>query len=429
MGKSCDVSKQRKCLMKTLKKLSEKLQCSPPCHVKPYPCTPCCPMGAFLPCGPPKCKCFLMKNCCQKASCCSTSSCGPFPDSCTSICCPSSTRCISKCSCCNPCCLCTTSKYCRSSKCCKPKRCGCSCGCKPCFPLCYPCPKMCKYTCCHPCCCCRRKCIQYSPTCCRKTCKKSPVGNLCFGCNTICIPRCSSDSCLVTRNRGKALSCSKSVELRGGKLYRGCDCDKKNGLQDRCLRYCCINNPKCRTQPASCHCSKFSCGKHLSVRYGKKKTITYTCCMCGPPMYPCMPCYQTIPCQCRCRCSCCCRNKCENDCQCCPITCEAACCCQPCPEPCVPSPEPCLPCPEPCSLEPCCPSVPCPEPCCPAVPCPEPCEPCPPCYETNSPSPPKCVCPYEDNCTCDGDTQTYGNNDGCYIEYSPPQCRACQTHY
>ncbi|XP_045475461.1 keratin-associated protein 5-4-like [Harmonia axyridis] len=226
----------------------------------------------------------------------------------------------------------------------------------------------------------------------------------------------------------------------------GCDCDKKNGLQDRCLRWCCINNPSCRTDPASCHCSKFSCGKHLGIRVGKNKSISYTCCICGPPMCPCMPCCPAIcccPCNCCCRCNCCCcccQQKCECECQCCPSTCEVECCCcppcpepllpcTPCPKPCSPCPKPCLPCPEPCSPcpEPCTPCPePCPppEPCCPPSPSPEPC--CLPCFD--SPSPPLaqgCTC--ENNCTCNGGTQTMGDEGSCYIEYSPPQCGTCQN--
>ncbi|XP_044754593.1 uncharacterized protein LOC123313684 [Coccinella septempunctata] len=57
--------------------------------------------------------------------------------------------------------------------------------------------------------------------------------------------------------------CCQSRELRGGLMYRGCDCDKTNGLQDRCLRFCCLRNPKCKTRPATCYLSRFSGGKHL----------------------------------------------------------------------------------------------------------------------------------------------------------------------
>lgn len=57
--------------------------------------------------------------------------------------------------------------------------------------------------------------------------------------------------------------CCQSKELRGGFMYYGCDCNKTNGLQDRCLRFCCLRNPKCKTRPAACYLSRFSGGKHL----------------------------------------------------------------------------------------------------------------------------------------------------------------------
>lgn len=418
--------------MKTLKKLREKLESSPPCQVKPFPRTQCCPFGTYIPCGPPKYKCCLVRNDCQKLVCPTQSCCGPFPDSCTNICSAPSSRSIPR-KCCHPCYRCKCGRS--FKRCCEPNMCACRCCRKPCVPLCCVYPQMCKPKCCRPCFCrtqpYHQTCIQYTPRCCCcKACKKITMGNLFCGCNTICIPRCCSDATLVLRKSGKTLACSKSVELRGGKLYRGCDCDKKNGLQDRCLRFCCINNPKCRTQPASCHCSKFSCGKHLKVKYGKKKS-SYTCYVCGPPKYPCVPCCHAIYC-----CPCCCQKKCENSCQCCPATCEVECCCQacppmqnpPCPEPCLPcSPEPepcCLPtsCPEPYkpSPEPC---KPCPEPCC----LPLPCEPCPePCCATNSHLPRTSECPCENACHCDGGTQTNGT---CYIEYGTPQCIGCQTNH
>lgn len=60
---------------------------------------------------------------------------------------------------------------------------------------------------------------------------------------------------------------SKSRELRGGILYSGCDCEKRNGLQDDCQRSECRGSPACLTKPnPSCGPSQFSNGKHL----GKK---------------------------------------------------------------------------------------------------------------------------------------------------------------
>uniref|UniRef100_T1HYH5 Uncharacterized protein n=1 Tax=Rhodnius prolixus TaxID=13249 RepID=T1HYH5_RHOPR len=45
------------------------------------------------------------------------------------------------------------------------------------------------------------------------------------------------------------VSKTKSVELRGGLLHRGCDCIKHNGLQDACDRWGCLGNPCCTTRP------------------------------------------------------------------------------------------------------------------------------------------------------------------------------------
>ncbi|BES92882.1 spermatid development [Nesidiocoris tenuis] len=40
----------------------------------------------------------------------------------------------------------------------------------------------------------------------------------------------------------------KSVEVRGGKVMNGCDCWRKNGLQDDCQRWDC-GRPECLTTP------------------------------------------------------------------------------------------------------------------------------------------------------------------------------------
>lgn len=42
----------------------------------------------------------------------------------------------------------------------------------------------------------------------------------------------------------------KSQELRAGQLYQGCQCWKKNGLQDDCPRWDCGGSrPECRVRP------------------------------------------------------------------------------------------------------------------------------------------------------------------------------------
>ncbi|KAL1138384.1 hypothetical protein AAG570_008448, partial [Ranatra chinensis] len=40
-----------------------------------------------------------------------------------------------------------------------------------------------------------------------------------------------------------------SNELRGGVLYSGCHCWKKNGLQDDCPRWDCGGRPECASRP------------------------------------------------------------------------------------------------------------------------------------------------------------------------------------
>uniref|UniRef100_A0A1B6E8W8 Uncharacterized protein n=1 Tax=Clastoptera arizonana TaxID=38151 RepID=A0A1B6E8W8_9HEMI len=46
---------------------------------------------------------------------------------------------------------------------------------------------------------------------------------------------------------------TKSQELRGGVMYVGCDCTRKNGLQDDCQRWECGGSPKCVAQnPGPC---------------------------------------------------------------------------------------------------------------------------------------------------------------------------------
>lgn len=61
---------------------------------------------------------------------------------------------------------------------------------------------------------------------------------------------------------------SKSRELRGSVMYVGCDCEKRNGLQDDCQRTECHGSPECLTKPnPTCGPSRFSNGKHLGKPY------------------------------------------------------------------------------------------------------------------------------------------------------------------
>jgi hypothetical protein len=44
----------------------------------------------------------------------------------------------------------------------------------------------------------------------------------------------------------------RDLELRGGVFHFGCDCTKRNGLQDNCQRIECLGRPPCRTEPPMC---------------------------------------------------------------------------------------------------------------------------------------------------------------------------------
>lgn len=58
-------------------------------------------------------------------------------------------------------------------------------------------------------------------------------------------------------------------------MYRGCDCERLNGLQDDCPRTDCHGSPACLTNPPTCGPSEFCNGKHLAEKIqknGKSKT-------------------------------------------------------------------------------------------------------------------------------------------------------------
>ncbi|KAK9890715.1 hypothetical protein WA026_012064 [Henosepilachna vigintioctopunctata] len=111
-----------------------------------------------------------------------------------------------------------------------------------CIPCCPPC--------CSPCC----------PPCCPPPCPppEPPDVLVCYKCKT---SKTSKKAPKI--NYGMELCESKSRELRGGILYIGCDCERKNGLQDNCLRTGCQGSPECLTSPPSCLPSQYCNGKHL----------------------------------------------------------------------------------------------------------------------------------------------------------------------
>jgi hypothetical protein len=70
-------------------------------------------------------------------------------------------------------------------------------------------------------------------------------------------------------NRPRRTTRAKSRELRASILYIGCDCEKRNGLQDDCRRTGCHGSPECLTKPEPiCGPSEFSNGKHLGKKFG-----------------------------------------------------------------------------------------------------------------------------------------------------------------
>lgn len=78
---------------------------------------------------------------------------------------------------------------------------------------------------------------------------------------------------LLGNKKDIPLTESKSRELRGGILYTGCDCEKRNGLQDDCQRTGCHGSPACLTSPPTCPPSQFSNGKHLLKKMKPPKKL------------------------------------------------------------------------------------------------------------------------------------------------------------
>lgn len=67
---------------------------------------------------------------------------------------------------------------------------------------------------------------------------------------------------------------SQSRELRSSQLYVGCDCERRNGLQDDCPRTDCKGSPECITHPPTCGPSEYAGAKHLIAKgdaYNRRK--------------------------------------------------------------------------------------------------------------------------------------------------------------
>ncbi|RZC37920.1 keratin-associated protein 9-1-like [Asbolus verrucosus] len=251
-----DKCKHRKSLLTKLKDLVD--------QIDDKKCAPCCPD----PCCP--------APCCPTLPCCGTPCCAngpvieiydPLPKPCLPIVTPAQP-------CCSPCAPCGSPPCCPVPACC-PGTCpppstpvpvccppvSCPVTVPPCLPICTPVPPPCVPVC-NPC----------------------PEEQPCVPCNPpqmmVCYrrPKCSNGS-------GKR---SKSRELRASILHVGCDCEKRNGLQDDCPRSECRGSPECMTKPdPTCGPSEFSNGKHLGKRnYGKGKDLEE---------YQCYPAYVRLP--------------------------------------------------------------------------------------------------------------------------------------
>lgn len=87
------------------------------------------------------------------------------------------------------------------------------------------------------------------------------------------IKRDGQQALLETDSSEKRLKTSRSRELRGSVLYRGCDCEKLNGLQDDCRRSECMGSD-CLAHPESC-CgpSVYSNAKHLQKSTEEPKDV------------------------------------------------------------------------------------------------------------------------------------------------------------
>ncbi|XP_045472939.1 uncharacterized protein LOC123679610 [Harmonia axyridis] len=112
---------------------------------------------------------------------------------------------------------------------------------------------------------CLTTCIPCCPPPCKPPTATTPDILVCY--------KCKTDSSKKKKNKanvGKELGESKSRELRAGILYVGCDCERKNGLQDNCLRTGCQGSPECLKSPPTCLPSKYCNGKHLMKKLRNK---------------------------------------------------------------------------------------------------------------------------------------------------------------
>ncbi|XP_026470948.1 small proline-rich protein 2H-like [Ctenocephalides felis] len=83
----------------------------------------------------------------------------------------------------------------------------------------------------------------------------------------------------------------KSRELRAGILYVGCDCPKRNGIQDDCRRAECQGSPPCLVKPEPICCpSQYADARHYACKYKSRPRNpvcpVYTCVPCPPPCPP-----------------------------------------------------------------------------------------------------------------------------------------------
>ncbi|KAK9511978.1 hypothetical protein O3M35_000529 [Rhynocoris fuscipes] len=80
-----------------------------------------------------------------------------------------------------------------------------------------------------------------------------------------------------------AIPRKKSYELRGGIMYKGCQCPKHNGLQDRCERTECNGKKQCLTQPEpSCAPSQGFLSPKPFANQGRQKDSSFYCCCRNP---------------------------------------------------------------------------------------------------------------------------------------------------
>lgn len=154
-------------------------------------------------------------------------------------------------------------------------------------------------------------------------------------------------------------------------LYVGCDCGKRNGLQDDCPRSDCHGSPECLTKPdPTCCPARYQRSKYEGgSKNGKNDLEEYQCypayvklpSCCPPPCGPCGPCPPCGPC-------------CPPCGPCCPPCgpCGPVCCpppfvplvaAPPCPPTVVPGPPPYVPVGSVVPTVPCCPPPCCPCPC------------------------------------------------------------------